>query len=339
MGKRIKIAINGFGRIGKLVFFVAKQQPEIFEVVGINDPFINTDYIAYLLTHDTLSNKFKEKIEKNKTEIIINGEKTKIFNFKAPEEIPWKDIAAEFIIEATGIFLTTEKASAHLKAGAKKVVLTAPAKDEKIPTFVFGVNHRDYKISMDIVSNASCTTNCLAPLAKVIDDKFEIEEGLMTTIHSITATQKMVDGVSLKDWRLGRSGLANIIPSSTGAAKACGQVLPKLKGKLTGMSFRVPTLDVSVVDFTVKLKNETNYQEICKAIKDASNTEMKGILGYVEDEVVSCDFIGDTRTSIFDAKAGMMLSPKFAKLISWYDNEFGYSNKVLDLISYMKSIE
>ena len=336
---KIKLGINGFGRIGKLVFKAATQKPDIFEVVGINDPFLQPDYMAYLLKYDTVHKGLKQDIKYTENSLIVNGKETKVFNCKNPEEIPWENIAADYIVESTGVFTTTEKAAAHIKAGAKKVVISAPAKDKITPTFVFGVNHNRYTKDMDIVSNASCTTNCLAPLAKVINNKFGIEEGLMTTIHAATATQKVVDGISAKDWRLGRAAFGNIIPSSTGAAVACSLVIPELEGKLTGMSFRVPTLDVSVVDLTVRLAKETTYKEICEAVKEASQTDMNGVLGYTEESVVSSDFAGDTRTSIFDAAAGIMLNPKFVKLVAWYDNEWGYSNKILDLIQHMAKTE
>lgn len=336
---KIKIGINGFGRIGKLVFKAATQKPDVFEVVGINDPFLQPDYMAYLLKYDTVHKGLKQDIKYAEDSLIINGKTTKIFNCKNPEEIPWKNIAADFIVESTGVFTTTEKAAAHIKAGAKKVVISAPAKDKITPTFVFGVNHNKYTKDMDIVSNASCTTNSLAPLAKVINNKFGIEEGLMTTIHAATATQRIVDGISAKDWRAGRAAFGNIIPSSTGAAVACSLVIPELEGKLTGMAFRVPTLDVSVVDLTVRLAKETTYKEICETVKEASQTDMNGVLGYTEESVVSSDFVGDTRTSIFDAAAGIMLNPKFVKLVAWYDNEWGYSNKILDLIQHMAKTE
>lgn len=336
---KIKIGINGFGRIGKLVFKAAIQKPDIFEVVGINDPFLQPDYMAYLLKYDTVHKGLEQDIKYTEDSLIINGKTTKIFNCKSPEEIPWKNVAADFIVESTGVFTTTEKAAAHIKAGAKKVVISAPAKDKITPTFVFGVNHSKYTKDMDIVSNASCTTNCLAPLAKVINNKFGIEEGLMTTIHAATATQRVVDGISAKDWRAGRAAFGNIIPSSTGAAVACSLVIPELEGKLTGMAFRVPTLDVSVVDLTVRLAKETTYKEICETVKEVSQTDMNGILGYTEEGVVSSDFVGDTRTSIFDAAAGIMLNPKFVKLVAWYDNEWGYSNKILDLIQHMAKTE
>ncbi|MGN1034580.1 MAG: type I glyceraldehyde-3-phosphate dehydrogenase [Oscillospiraceae bacterium] len=336
---KIKLGINGFGRIGKLVFKAAIQKPDIFEVVGINDPFLQPDYMAYLLKYDTIHKGLKQDIKYTEDNLIVNGKGTKVFNCKNPEEIPWKNASANFVVESTGVFTTTEKAAAHIKAGAKKVIISAPAKDKITPTFVFGVNHNRYTKDMDIVSNASCTTNCLAPLAKVISNKFGIEEGLMTTIHAATATQRVVDGISAKDWRLGRAAFGNIIPSSTGAAVACSLVIPELEGKLTGMAFRVPTLDVSVVDLTVKLAKETTYKEICEVVKEASQTDMNGVLGYTEESVVSSDFAGDTRTSIFDAAAGIMLNSKFVKLVAWYDNEWGYSNKILDLIQHMAKTE
>ncbi len=335
----IKLGINGFGRIGRLVFRVALSQPEIFEVISINDPFVDLDYMAYMVKYDTVHGKFAGDISTKNGKLIVNNEPINVYAQKDPEQIPWGADGAEYIIESTGVFCTTEKALNHIKAGAKKVIISAPAKDSETPTFVCGVNLEKYNKNMDIVSNASCTTNCLAPLAKVINDNFEIIEGLMTTVHAVTATQKTVDGPSKKDWRGGRASLGNIIPSSTGAAKACALVIPELKGKLTGMAFRVPTLDVSVVDLTCRLKKATSYNEICKAIKNASEHEMKGILGYTEDAVVSSDFCTDARTSIFDAKAGLMLNDNFVKLISWYDNEWGYSNKILDLVRYMQKVD
>lgn len=336
---KIKLGINGFGRVGKLVFKAAAQKLDTFEIIGINDPFIKPDYMAYLLTYDTVHKGLEKEIKYTEDSLIVNGKTTKIFNCTNPEEIPWKNVGADYIVESTGVFTTTEKAAAHFKAGAKKVIISAPAKDKITPTFVFGVNHNKYTKNMDIVSNASCTTNCLAPLAKVINNNFGIEEGLMTTIHAATATQRVVDGISAKDWRLGRAAFGNIIPSSTGAAVACSLVIPELEGKLTGMSFRVPTLDVSVVDLTVRLAQETTYKEICETVKEAARTYMNGVLGYTEESVVSSDFIGDTRTSIFDAAAGIMLNPKFVKLVAWYDNEWGYSNKILDLIQHMAKTE
>jgi glyceraldehyde 3-phosphate dehydrogenase len=335
----IKIGINGFGRIGRLVFRAAVTQPDTYEIVGINDPFIDLDYMVYMVKYDTMHGHFDGDIKAEDGKLVVNGKKISVFAEKDPSQIPWGKINAEYVVESTGVFATTEKASAHLKGGAKKVVISAPAKDKETPTFVCGVNLDTYTKDMKVVSNASCTTNCLAPLTKVINDKFGIVEGLMTTVHSTTATQKTVDGPSMKDWRGGRAASGNIIPSSTGAAKACALVIPSVKGKLTGMSMRVPTLDVSVVDLTVSLAKPTTYEEICKAIKEASEGEMKGILGYTEDAVVSSDFLGDSRTSIFDATAGIMLNDHFVKLVSWYDNEWGYSNKVLDLIKHMSKVD
>ncbi len=334
---KVKIGINGFGRIGRLILRVACERDDV-EVVGINDPFISADYANYLLRYDTIHGKFNGEVKNTENTLIVNGKEIKMFTEKEPEKIDWKGCGAEYIAEATGKFTNLEGANLHLKAGAKKVVITAPAKDG-IPMFVMGVNQNDYKKDMNIVSNASCTTNCLAPLAKVIDDEFGILEGLMTTVHSVTATQLTVDGPSKKDWRGGRAATYNIIPSSTGAAKAVGEVIPKLKGKLTGMSFRVPTLDVSVVDLTCRLKKATTYEDIKKAVKKHAETDLNGILGYTEEAVVSSDFIHDARTSIFDATAGIMLSDTFVKLVAWYDNEWGYSNKVVDLISYMASVD
>ncbi|MDR1253989.1 MAG: type I glyceraldehyde-3-phosphate dehydrogenase [Oscillospiraceae bacterium] len=335
----IKIGINGFGRIGRLVFRAAVLQPEIFEIVGINDPFINLEYMVYMIKYDTIHGKFKGEVKAQDGNLVVDGKIIAVYASKDPKEIPWSDCAAEYVVESTGVFCTTESASAHLVGGAKKVVISAPAKDTQTPTFVCGVNEDKYRKEMKIVSNASCTTNCLAPLAKVINDNFGIIEGLMTTVHSTTATQKTVDGPSGKDWRGGRAAAGNIIPSSTGAAKACALVIPELKGKLTGMSFRVPTLDVSVVDLTCRLDTATNYEEICKVVKEASEGSLQGILGYTEDAVVSSDFYTDARTSIFDAKAGIMLNEHFVKLVSWYDNEWGYSNKILDLIAHMKTVD
>ncbi len=335
----IKIGINGFGRIGRLVFRAAVSQPDEFQIVGINDPFIGTDYMVYMVKYDSVHGKFDGEISSGEGEIVVNGRTIKVYSEKDPSQIPWAECGADYVVESTGVFCTTEKASAHLKAGAKKVVISAPAKDSETPTFVCGVNLEKYNKDMNIVSNASCTTNCLAPLAKVINDKFGIVEGLMTTVHATTATQKTVDGPSAKDWRGGRAASGNIIPSSTGAAKACALVIPELKGKLTGMSFRVPTLDVSVVDLTCRLEKSTTYDEICKAVREASENEMDGILGYTEDAVVSSDFVTDPRTSIFDAKAGIMLNENFVKLVSWYDNEWGYSNKILMLIKHMVEVD
>ena len=335
----IKIGINGFGRIGRLVFRSAVAQPETFEIVGINDPFIDLDYMVYMAKYDTMHGQFKGDLKTENGKLVVNGQAISVFAEKDPSQIPWGSVGAEYVVESTGVFCTTEKASAHIQAGAKKVVISAPAKDKETPTFVCGVNLDTYTKDMKVVSNASCTTNCLAPLTKVINDKFGVVEGLMTTVHSTTATQKTVDGPSMKEWRGGRAAAGNIIPSSTGAAKACALVIPEVKGKLTGMSMRVPTLDVSVVDLTVSLAKPTTYEEICAAVKEASEGEMKGILGYTEDAVVSSDFLGDPRTSIFDAKAGIMLNDHFVKLVSWYDNEWGYSNKVLDLIKHMVKVD
>lgn len=334
----IKIGINGFGRIGRLVFRAAVAQPDVFEIVGINDPFVDLNYMVYMVKYDTMHGRFQGEISAQDGKLMVNGKAINVHAEKDPANIPWGADGAEYVVESTGVFATKEKASAHIAAGAKKVVISAPAKDDA-PTFVCGVNLDSYTSDMTVVSNASCTTNCLAPLAKVINDKFGIVEGLMTTVHSTTATQKTVDGPSAKDWRGGRAAAGNIIPSSTGAAKAAALVIPALKGKLTGMSFRVPTLDVSVVDLTCRLEKSATYEEICAAIKEASENEMKGILGYTDEAVVSSDFLGDPRTSIFDADAGIMLNQNFVKLVSWYDNEWGYSNKVLDLISHMFSVD
>ncbi len=335
----IKIGINGFGRIGRLVFRAAMAQPETFDVVAVNDPFVDLEYMVYMTRYDTMHGQFNGTVEAKDGKFLVNGKEVKVFDKMNPDEIPWGENGVEYVVESTGVFTAQEKAELHLKGGAKKVVISAPAKSKETPTFVMGVNQDMYTTDMNVVSNASCTTNCLAPLAKVINDNFGIVEGLMTTVHSTTATQKTVDGPSKKDWRGGRAAAGNIIPSTTGAAKACALVIPDLKGKLTGMSFRVPTLDVSVVDLTVKLAKETTYEEICAAIKKASEGELKGILGYTDEMVVSSDFLGDARTSIFDEKAGIMLNPTFVKLVSWYDNEWGYSNKVLMLIKHMFSVD
>ena len=333
----IKVGINGFGRIGRLVFRAAVAQPETFEIVGINDPFIDLDYMVYMTKYDTMHGRFEGEVSTSGDKLIVNGKSINVSACMNPEEIPWGQWGADYVVESTGVFTTMDKASAHLKAGAKKVVISAPSNDA--PMFVMGVNNDKYTKDMTIVSNASCTTNCLAPLAKVIHDNFGIVDGLMTTVHSTTATQKTVDGPSKKDWRGGRAASGNIIPSSTGAAKAVGKVIPELNGKLTGMSFRVPTLDVSVVDLTVNLAKPATYAEICAAVKKASENEMKGILDYTEDQVVSSDFLTDPHTSIFDAKAGIALTDKFVKLVSWYDNEWGYSNKVLMLIAHMTTVD
>ncbi|GAB3926703.1 type I glyceraldehyde-3-phosphate dehydrogenase [Mucilaginibacter myungsuensis] len=325
----MKIGINGFGRIGRLAFRAAIERPEI-EIVGIND-LVEPDYMAYMLKYDSTHGIFKGTIAVEGGNLVVNGKTIRVTAEKDPANLKWNEVGAEVIIESTGLFLTIETAQKHIDAGAKKVVMSAPAKDDT-PTFVMGVNHKELKAEQTIVSNASCTTNCLAPIAKVLDDKFGIVEGLMTTVHAVTATQKTVDGPSAKDWRGGRGAYQNIIPSSTGAAKAVGLVLPQLKGKLTGMSFRVPVADVSVVDLVVRLKNPASYEDIKNAMKEASEGELKGILGYTEDEVVSEDFKGDARTSIFDAKAGIALNDNFVKVVSWYDNEWGYSNKIIDLV-------
>ena len=333
----IKIGINGFGRIGRLVLRAGINREGV-EFVGINDPFITPDYMAYMLKYDSVHGRFQGTVEAKEGAIVVNGHEIKVFNEMNAKDIPWGQIGAEYIVEATGINLTKEKSQAHLDAGAKKVVMSAPSKDDT-PMFVMGVNHKTYDPSMNFASHACCTTNCLAPLTKVVNDAFGVEMGLMTTVHATTATQKTVDGPSKKDWRGGRAANGNIIPSSTGAAKAVGKVIPELNGKLTGMSMRVPTLDVSVVDLTVELKNPATYDEICAAMKKASEGELKGILGYTDEDVVSSDFIGETCTSVFDAKAGIALTDKFVKLVAWYDNEAGYSNKVVDLIQYMYSVD
>ena len=333
----MKIGINGFGRIGRFVFRAAMTRKDV-EVVGIND-LCPVDYLAYMLKYDTMHGQFEGTIEADvkKSLLIVNGKSIRVTACKDPNELKWDEVGAEYIVESTGLFLTKEKAQAHINAGAKYVVMSAPSKDDT-PMFVCGVNENTYVKGTQFVSNASCTTNCLAPIAKVLNDNFGITDGLMTTVHSTTATQKTVDGPSMKDWRGGRAASGNIIPSSTGAAKAVGKVIPALNGKLTGMSMRVPTLDVSVVDLTVNLAKPATYAEICAAMKKASEGELKGILGYTEDSVVSSDFLGDTRTSIFDAKAGIALTDTFVKVVSWYDNEIGYSNKVLDLIAHMKKV-
>ncbi|UIR57483.1 type I glyceraldehyde-3-phosphate dehydrogenase [Sphingobacterium sp. SRCM116780] len=325
----MKIGINGFGRIGRLAFRAAVNRPDV-EVVGIND-LVEPDYMAYMLKYDSTHGKFDGTVEVVNGHLVVNGKTIRVTAEKDPINLKWNEVGAEVIIESTGFFLTQELAQKHIDAGAKKVVMSAPAKDDT-PTFVMGVNHKELKADQHIVSNASCTTNCLAPVAKVLNDKFGIVEGLMTTVHAVTATQKTVDGPSAKDWRGGRGAYQNIIPSSTGAAKAVGLVLPELKGKLTGMSLRVPTADVSVVDLTVRLEKAASYEDIKAAMKAASEGELKGILGYTEDEVVSSDFLGDARTSIFDAKAGISLNDNFVKVVSWYDNEWGYSNKIVDLV-------
>ena len=332
----VKVGINGFGRIGSLAFSASFDKEDI-DVIAINDPFISADYMVYMIKHDTIHRPFKGEVKEEDGDLVIDGHRIKVYNEKDPSQIPWGEVGVEYVLECSGVFTTTETASAHLQAGAKKVVISAPSKDA--PMFVMGVNNETYTSDMNIVSNASCTTNCLAPLAKVINDKFGIKDGLMTTVHSITATQKTVDGASKKDWRGGRAASYNIIPSSTGAAKAVGKVIPSLNGKLTGMSFRVPTIDVSVVDLTVNLERPASYEEICKAVKEASEGELKEILGYTDELLVSSDFIHDPRTSIFDEKAGIALTDTFVKLVAWYDNEWGYSNKLLDLAAYMHSVD
>lgn len=331
----IKIGINGFGRIGRLAFRSSVLRDNV-QVVGIND-LLDVDYLAYMLKYDSVHGEFKGDVSVKDGKLVVNGNEIRITAEKDPANLKWDEIGAEYIIESTGFFLTEETALKHIEAGAKKVVLSAPSKDHT-PMFVMGVNHTELTSDIKIFSNASCTTNCLAPISKVLHDKFGIVEGLMTTVHATTATQKTVDGPSMKDWRGGRAAIHNIIPSSTGAAKAVGKVIPALNGKLTGMSFRVPVMDVSVVDLTVKLEKSATYAEICAAMKHASENEMKGILGYTEDLVVSQDFVGDTRTSIFDADAGIALNNNFVKVVSWYDNEMGYSTKIVDLIEYAASV-
>ena len=333
----IKIGINGFGRIGRFVFRASTKRNDLV-VVGIND-LLSVDYLAYMLKYDTMHGQFDGEIsyDLDKSTLTVNGNTIRCTQERDPRDLKWNEIGAEYIVESTGLFLTAEKAQAHLEAGAKYVVMSAPSKDAT-PMYVVGVNEDKYEKGTKIVSNASCTTNCLAPLAKVIHDHFGIKDGLMTTVHSATATQKTVDGPSMKDWRGGRAAGGNIIPSTTGAAKAVGKVIPDLNGKLTGMSFRVPTLDVSVVDLTVNLEKPASYEEICAVIKKASENELKGVLGYTEDAVVSSDFLGDTRSSIFDKEAGIALTDSFVKLVSWYDNEIGYSNRVLDLIATMHTV-
>jgi glyceraldehyde 3-phosphate dehydrogenase len=332
----IKVGINGFGRIGRLVFRAAQERNDI-QIVAVNDPFLDMDYLIYMLKYDTVHGQFKGTAEHKDGKLFVNGKEVAFFAEKDPANIGWGASGAEYVVESTGVFTTIDKAKAHIAAGAKKVVISAPSNDA--PMFVCGVNLETYTPDMDIVSNASCTTNCLAPIAKVINDNFGIIEGLMTTVHAATNTQKTVDAPSNKDWRGGRSILNNIIPSSTGAAKAVGKVIPSLNGKLTGMSLRVPTSDVSVVDLTVRLEKAATYEEIKNAMKAAAEGSMKGILGYTEDSVVSSDFIHETRTSVFDAGAGIALNSNFVKLVSWYDNEWGYSNKVLDLIAHMDSVK
>lgn len=330
-----KIGINGFGRIGRLVLRCAIEKGA--QVVAVNDPFIALDYMVYMFKYDSTHGKFKGDVKTEDGNLVVNGQVIKVFNEMKPEAIPWGSAGAEYIVESTGVFTTLDKAKAHLSNGGKKVIISAPSADA--PMFVMGVNQEKYSKDMTIVSNASCTTNCLAPIAKVLNDSFGIAEGLMTTVHAVTATQKTVDGPSAKDWRGGRGAAQNIIPSSTGAAKAVGKVIPELNGKLTGMAFRVPTPDVSVVDLTVRLEKECSYDDIKAAMKAASEGPLKGFLGYTEDDVVSCDFTGDERSSIFDAKAGIQLSKTFVKVVSWYDNEYGYSNRVVDLIKHMQGVD
>jgi len=327
----VKVGINGFGRIGRLVFRCALEQG--IKIIAVNDPFIPVDYMAYMFKYDSTHGKFKGEVSHKDGKLVVNGQEIAVFDKKDPSEIPWGQLGVEYVVESTGVFTTTEKCQPHIKAGAKKVIITAPSADA--PMFVMGVNEDKYTGKETVISNASCTTNCLAPLAKVINEKFGIVEALMTTVHSYTATQKTVDGPSSKDWRGGRGAAQNIIPSSTGAAKAVGKVIPDLNGKLTGMAFRVPTPNVSVVDLTARLEKGAKYDDICAAIKEAANGPLKGILGYSDEDVVSTDFIGDTHSSIFDAKAGISLNDNFVKLVSWYDNEYGYSNRVVDLIKYV----
>ena len=331
----IKVGINGFGRIGRLVFRAAQKRNDIL-VVGIND-LISVEYMAYMLKYDTIHGRFDGTIDIKDGNLVVNGNAIRVTSEKNPADLKWNAVGAEYVVESTGLFLSKDKAQGHIDAGAKYVVMSAPSKDDT-PMFVCGVNHDTYVKGNQFVTNASCTTNCLAPIAKVLNDKFGILDGLMNTVHATTATQKTVDGPSAKDWRGGRAASGNIIPSSTGAAKAVGKVIPQLNGKLTGMSLRVPTLDVSVVDLTVNLAKPTTYEQIKAAMKDAYENELKGILGYTEDDVVSSDFIGDPRTSIFDAKAGIALTDKFVKVVSWYDNEWGYSSKVLELIAHMDKV-
>ena len=328
----IRIGINGFGRIGKLAFQAALSKEGV-EIVAINDPFITADYMAYMVKYDTVHGRFNGTISAEEGKLVVNGKEIKVYNQMDPKDIPWGKDGVDYVLECSGVFTTMEKAGAHLDAGAKKVIISAPSKDA--PMFVMGVNNETYTPDMNIISNASCTTNCLAPLAKVINDNFGIKDGLMTTVHSTTATQKTVDGASKKDWRGGRAASSNIIPSTTGAAKAVGQVIPELNGRLTGMSFRVPTVDVSVVDLTCNLAKPATYEEICNAVKKACENEMKGIMEYTDEPVVSSDFISDPHTSIFDAAAGIALTDTFVKLVAWYDNEWGYSNKLVDLAMYI----
>lgn len=334
----IKIGVSGFGRISRVVIRAAMDMPDI-EIAGINVRNADKEYMVYMLKYDTVFGRFPKELGIYDDGLIIDGKKVPIYSESDASNIPWGECGAEYIVEGTGAYNTTEKAMVHINQGAKKVVITAPAKDKETPTFVMGVNHESYTADMKIVSNASCTTNCLAPMCKVIEDNWGIEQGLMSTIHAATAKQKVVDARSMKDWRTGRSSFGNIIPSTTGAAKAVGLVVPSLAGKMTGISYRVPTNDVSVVDLNVQLKKPASYEEICAKMKEASETHMKGVLEYVDDEVVSSDFIGDANTSIFDAREGIQLNDRFFKLIAFYDNEYGYSNKVLELIRHMYSVD
>ena len=334
----IKVGVSGFGRIGRVVIRAAMDMPEI-ELAGINVRNADIDYLIYQLKYDTTFGRFPKSLEKYEDGIVIDGKKVPVFSESEAVNIPWATCGAEYIVEATGAYTTTEKAMDHIKAGAKKVIISAPAKDKVTPTFVYGVNNEKYTSDMNVVSNASCTTNCLAPLCRVLEENFGIAEGLMSTIHSATAKQKVVDARSMKDWRTGRSVFGNIIPTTTGAAKAVGLVIPSLAGKMTGISYRVPTADVSIVDLNVILDKKTSYEEICAKVKEASETYLKGVIEYVDDEVVSGDFVGDANTSIFDARQGIELNDKFFKLVSYYDNEFGYSSKVLELIKYMAKVD
>ena len=334
---KAKIGINGFGRIGRLVFRAALAHDDV-EVVGLNDPFMNPEYMAYMLKYDSVHGKFPGEVSAEDGALVVNGKKYPVFTAMEVKDIPWASVGAEYICECTGKHLSKDLCQGHIDAGAKHVIMGAPSKDDT-PMFVMGVNNDKYTSDMTFVSNASCTTNCLAPIAKVLNEKFGIVEGLMTTVHSVTPTQKLLDGASLKDWRGGRAATGNIIPSSTGAAKAVGKVIPELNGKLTGISMRVPTLDVSVVDLTAKRAKPPSYEDICAAMKEASEGELKGILGYTDEDVVSSDFLGDPRTSIFDKKAGLSLTDTFVKVVSWYDNECGYSNKMVELIAYMCSVD
>jgi len=337
----VKLGINGFGRIGRLVFRAALQKPDLVEVVAYNDPFLDPKYAAYQLKYDSVHGRFQGTISYDKEHLIVNGKKIRAFKAKTPAEIAWGDVGVEYVCESTGVFIDEKSASGHLSSGAKKVIISAPAKDASTPTFVMGVNHKKYNKEMKIVSNASCTTNCLATIVKVLQDNYGVVEGLMTTVHSLTANQLTVDGPAKggKDWRAGRAASINLIPSTTGAAKACALVIPEVKGKLTGMSIRVPTVDVSVVDLTVKLAKPATYDEIKAAMKKAAEGELKGILAYTEDEVVSSDFIHDEHSAIFDAKAGIGLNDTFVKLVAWYDNEWGYSNRVIDLIGHIAKVD